>query len=78
MADLVKSSKAGDEQGPTARVGSVIKGKWTVEGDAMCFEYEGSPKDCWDVEIRGDQVRWVKGGAGQGSGTIMKGNANGF
>ena len=31
MADLVKSSKAGDEQGPTARVGAVIKGKWTVE-----------------------------------------------
>jgi serine/threonine protein kinase len=32
VADLLKSSKAGDEQGPTARVGSVIKGKWTVEG----------------------------------------------
>jgi len=32
VADLVKSSKAGDEQGPTARVGSVIKGKWTVDG----------------------------------------------
>jgi len=29
---LVKSSKAGDEQGPTARVGVVIKGKWTVDG----------------------------------------------
>lgn len=32
MVDLVKSSKAGDEQGPTARVGAVIKGKWTVDG----------------------------------------------
>jgi serine/threonine protein kinase len=32
VADLVKSSKAGDEQGPVARVGAVIKGKWTVEG----------------------------------------------
>ena len=32
VADLVKSSKAGDEQGPTARVGAVIKGKWTVDG----------------------------------------------
>ena len=32
MADLLKSSKASDEQGPTARVGAVIKGKWTVEG----------------------------------------------
>jgi len=32
VADLVKSSKAGDEAGPTARVGSVIKGKWKVDG----------------------------------------------
>jgi len=32
VADLLKSSKASDEQGPTARVGAVIKGKWTVEG----------------------------------------------
>jgi eukaryotic-like serine/threonine-protein kinase len=32
VVDLVKSSKAGDEQGPTARVGAVIKGKWTVDG----------------------------------------------
>jgi len=32
VADLVKSSKAGDEQGPQARVGVVIKGKWTVDG----------------------------------------------
>ncbi|MDB4935920.1 MAG: serine/threonine protein kinase [Labilithrix sp.] len=32
VADLVKSSKAGDEQGPTARVGAIIKGKWTVDG----------------------------------------------
>jgi hypothetical protein len=31
VADLVKSSKAGDEKGPTARVGDIIKGKWTVE-----------------------------------------------
>jgi serine/threonine protein kinase len=32
VADLVKSKQAGDEQGPTARVGTLIKGKWTVEG----------------------------------------------
>ncbi len=31
MADLVKSSKAGDEAGPQGRVGTVIKGKWTIE-----------------------------------------------
>ena len=58
--------------------GKDYTGKWTVEGDSMCFEYEGSPKDCWDVEISGDQVRWIKGGSSQGTGTILKGNANGF
>jgi hypothetical protein len=58
--------------------GKDYTGKWTVEGDTMCFEYEGSPKDCWTVDIKGDQVRWIKDGASQGTGTIVKGNANGF
>ena len=58
--------------------GKDYTGKWTVEGDTMCFEYDGSPKDCWAVEISGDQVRWIKDGASQGTGTIIKGNANGF
>jgi hypothetical protein len=30
------------------------------------------------VEISGDQVRWIKGGSSQGTGTILNGNANGF
>lgn len=75
-----------DSSGPYAEfydAGGTIKGKdytgkWSVEGDTMCFEYEGSPKDCWNVEISGDQVRWIKGSASQGTGTILKGNANGF
>jgi len=58
--------------------GKDYTGKWTVEGDAMCFEYDGTPKDCWNVELSGDQVRWLKDGASQGTGTIVKGNANGF
>jgi hypothetical protein len=75
-----------DASGPYAEfydAGGTIKGKdytgkWTIEGDAMCFEYEGSPKDCWTVDIKGDQVRWIKDGASQGTGTIVNGNANGF
>ncbi|MCL2723577.1 MAG: serine/threonine protein kinase [Polyangiaceae bacterium] len=31
MPDIVKSSKAGDETGPASRVGSIIKGKWTID-----------------------------------------------
>jgi hypothetical protein len=75
-----------DSSGPYAEfydAGGAIKGKdytgrWSVEGDAMCFEYQGTPKDCWDLEISGDQVRWIKDGASQGTGTIARGNTNGF
>jgi len=58
--------------------GKDYTGQWSVEGDAMCFAYEGTPKMCWNVELNGDQVRWIKNGASQGTGTIVKGNANGF
>ena len=58
--------------------GKDYTGQWSVEGDAMCFAYEGTPKTCWNVELNGDQVRWIKNGASQGTGTLVKGNANGF
>ena len=58
--------------------GKDYTGQWSVEGDAMCFAYEGTPKTCWNVELNGDQVRWIKNGASQGTGTILKGNASGF
>ena len=58
--------------------GKDYTGQWSVEGDAMCFAYQGTPRECWNVELNGDQVRWIKNGASQGTGTILKGNANGF
>ena len=58
--------------------GKDYTGKWSVEGDSMCFVYQDTPKECWNVEISGDQLRWLKNGASQGTGTIVKGNANGF
>jgi hypothetical protein len=75
-----------DASGPYAEyyaADGTIKGKdytgqWSIEDDAMCFAYQDTPKDCWAVEIDGDQVRWLKNGASQGTGTILKGNANGF
>ena len=27
--------------------GKDYKAKWSVEGDKMCWTYEGSPKHCW-------------------------------
>jgi hypothetical protein len=58
--------------------GKDYKAKWSVEGDTMCWVYEGTPKDCWGVEIAGDQVKWVKDGKSQGTGTILPGNPNKF
>ena len=58
--------------------GKDYTGQWSVEGDSMCFAYHSTPKECWNVELNGDQVRWIKNGASQGTGTIVRGNANGF
>lgn len=58
--------------------GKDYSGQWSVEGDLMCFVYPGTPKECWNVEINGDQLHWVKNGASQGTGTIVRGNPNGL
>ncbi len=53
-------------------------GRWTVEGDAMCFAYGEDPATCWGVQLAGDQVSWVVNGVTEGSGTIVAGNPNGW
>ena len=58
--------------------GPDYKAAWSVEGDQMCWVYEGSPKDCWDAGIEGDQIQWIKDGTSQGTGTILPGNPNSF
>jgi hypothetical protein len=58
--------------------GKDYKAKWSVENDTMCWTYEGTPKDCWAVEIAGDQIKWIKDGKAQGSGTVQMGNPNNF
>ena len=52
-------------------------GKWTVEGDEMCFDY-GEGASCWGVRIDGDMVTWVKDGKDDGTGTIVAGNPNNY
>ena len=49
-------------------------GKWTVDGDAMCFQYGTDPQSCWQVTIDGNSVTWVKDGKTDGTGTIVPGN----
>jgi hypothetical protein len=57
--------------------GQDYTGTWTVEGDAMCFDY-GEGKDCWNVRIEGEAVTWVQDGVDGGTGTIVAGNPNNF
>ncbi len=57
--------------------GDGYTGTWTVEGDAMCFDY-GEGKDCWNVRIEGVAVTWVQDGTDGGTGTIVAGNPNSF
>lgn len=49
MADVVKSQQAGDAQGPNARVGTVIKGKWKIESllgvGGMASVYAGAHRN---------------------------------
>lgn len=58
--------------------GPGYKAVWSVEGDQMCWVYEGSPKDCWNAAIAGDQIQWIKDGKSQGTGMILPGNPNDF
>lgn len=52
-------------------------GKWSLEGDAMCFDY-GEGADCFTVSIDGDSVTWITDGEEAGTGTIAAGNPNAF
>ena len=52
-------------------------GKWSVEGNAMCFGY-GEGADCLTVSIDGDSVSWMVDGEEAGTGTISWGNPNAF
>jgi hypothetical protein len=58
--------------------GKDYTGKWTIDGNAMCFQYGSDPVACYGVVVKGDQVTWLKDGKEDGTGTIVKGNANNF
>ena len=37
------------------------KGKWSFDGDKMCFDYKGSSGDgCWYIAIDGKKTNWWK------------------
>lgn len=58
--------------------GKGFAGSWMISGDQMCFAYGSDPASCWNARITGDQVTWINDGVEEGTGTILKGNPNGF
>jgi hypothetical protein len=58
--------------------GAGYTGAWTIEGDAMCFAYDGAEKTCWQVGRAGDEVVWLREGRVLGTGALREGNPNGF
>ena len=83
-ASIIGNTVQGDMNGPYTEYytedgvvhGKDYKAQWSIEGDTMCWVYVGSPKDCWQIDIAGDQVQFIKDGKAAGSGTILKGNPN--
>ncbi len=58
--------------------GDGYTGTWTVEGDAMCFQYGEDPATCYQVSVKDQEVEWLSDGEVQGTGTLMAGNPNGY
>ena len=47
--------------------GDGYTGKWSIEGDTMCFSYGGTSSGCWAATIEGPAVIWWKDGAVDGA-----------
>ncbi len=57
--------------------GEGYTGQWSIEGDAMCFDYGEGP-DCWQMGRAADEVVWIQDGEVGGTGRIVEGNPNGL
>ena len=55
--------------------GEGYTGKWSIEGDLMCFNY-GEGNDCLGVILDGGTVTWLRAGVEAGDGMLSVGNPN--
>lgn len=53
--------------------GDGYTGTWSIDGDAMCFDYGEGP-DCYEVAADGQSVQWILDGEVDGTGTVRDGN----
>lgn len=58
--------------------GEGYTGRWSIQGDEMCFDYGAGPATCWSVRIAGASVTWIADGIEEGTGTVVQGNPRGF
>ncbi|WP_103332193.1 hypothetical protein [Pseudotabrizicola formosa] len=58
--------------------GPDYSGQWSIDGNRMCFGYDGNPASCWAVRVSGRSVVWVGSAGDEGTGTILPGNPNNY
>jgi hypothetical protein len=58
--------------------GDGYTGVWTVEGNTMCFAYDGESAGCFGIRLNGETLAWIVDGEVTGTGTIVEGNVNGW
>ncbi|MGF1503278.1 MAG: hypothetical protein ACFBSD_15840 [Paracoccaceae bacterium] len=57
--------------------GDGYQAAWSIDGDAMCFDYGEGP-DCWQMGRAEDEVVWIQDGEVGGTGRVVEGNPNDF
>ncbi len=58
--------------------GEGYQGRWSFDGDRMCFAYGEDPATCWAADLSGNKLTWLGAGGAEGSGTIRAGNPAGW
>ena len=52
-----------------------VAGKWSLEGDKICFTYPDDPKECYVMEVVGDSATFTDKSGLAVKVQILKGNA---
>ena len=86
MSDVTVEGKMNDGssysefyQGDGGIKGKDYTGRWTVEGDSMCFVYSTAPqKMCYQIGENANGIDWMQNGKVEGTGSVVKGNVRGY
>ncbi|HKU97164.1 MAG TPA: hypothetical protein VJR58_17905 [Vineibacter sp.] len=56
----------------------IATGKWALEGDKICFVYPDEPRECYAMEVVGDDVAFTDNTGAGIRAKVLKGNAKNF